>query len=688
MSLNNESSAPRTSATLPRTFVWIFLVAIVVLAGFVRFYRLGGPQLWGDEILFLRMCHPGLSVIDVIRQHLQSFGYIGHLPATAALSNLGMVFQGLHSIGDITPFAARLPSAVLGFLSILVFAWWLWRITRTTEIALVGLTLGAFSYIHIWHSQDAYYYAGQLFFMIMMLLYWSELAREEHRKSSWLWMGYVTSLIMLAFSHPAGIALIVPLSLATLVLASLHRQHWRRYVIMASIGLAICVVLAFMAGPPGAKAPWTDTYRYSIWVVAADVLDYCGFGPSNLRLALFCIVLIGGVATLLHRRNSITNTLLVLIPLVFTAVHVGGMSRVYAPKYFLLLWPLLMAIAAIGLGRLLLLLDLRLRVWGLALLALTAAANITPPLLVYYQLKGRWNCFETLLQNMEKRLDAGTLCVWDGGHATRFIPGFYVAKKPFIYGGLPDPYAASFVNRSVYRQLQNLRAAFPSVAYIEWGGVSEPYEIRFAGGKEKRDLINKEIAGLFPHCECPRDPALRTLALSGWYPGIPRFADDYALREECMLDHGSMKLYYASAIECGSLATPIFDPQTWQLLFTRDDRPILIGSPQAAFLLEQNLGPYTTNGAILNIQITTMQEGELDILANRVLLHHTRIEQAGTGGTITIPWNGERLVVEFHFRVVSGTFRGDIPSYGITGISVRPAPPSPPPKTTTENVTQ
>jgi hypothetical protein len=161
---------------------------------------------------------------------------------------------------------------------------------------------------------------------------------------------------------------------------------------------------------------------------------------------------------------------------------------------------------------------------------------------------------------------------------------------------------------------------------------------------------------------------------SSWTPGLPRLLTDRAERIEDQLDH-HLELFFSKAAERGDLATPFFDPRAWQLLFTSDNQPLLIGAPQAALLLEQNRDPRAANGAHLAIQLATIQTGELDILANGTLLQQARIEQPGAGGTIHIPWHGERLSVEFRFRTTPGQFRADVPTYAITGIAVRAGPP-------------
>ncbi len=670
-----ETPAKASPAWVSRRFLWCCVLILVLAAGWFRFYRLGQEEFWGDEILFLRMCHPGLSVTEVIQQHLQSFGYVGHLPATAALSNLALTLQGLHTQADITPLAARLPSALLGLAGLWVAVGWIWRLTRRAEVALLALALGGCSFIHVWHSREAYYYAGQFLFAALTLFCWTELTRtQDGRRQLALWLGYAASLLMLAFTHPAGSALIVPLAACSLVFAVRERARWRWHVLLAGLALAVCLLILWLAGPPRPPAPWNSAYRFPLWVVIPDLLEVLVFGPGPLRLALAVMVLMGGVIWLWRRHERILLAALACVPLVFLAVHIGGRSNPYAIKYFLLLWPLLLLVSAAGLAALLNLLPERWRAPGLVLLTALVILNVAPGLRLLYQLRSRSECFASLARYLDQRVDPGSFCVWDGGHALRFLPGFVVPQRPFLYGALPEASAEAFVQGVVQQQLANLRRAFPAVAYLEWGGLQGPYARKVAGSAEKIAAVKAGLEALFPHHDSIRDPGLEAFIRSGWYPGIPRLCADRDQRLADTLAHAPAVLHITAA-ENGSLAAPVFDPGTWQLVFSRDNQPLLLGAPQAALLLEKNLAPRIAAGAAAALSFIALQPGDLMLVANGRMVQQARIEQPGMGGVIQVPWHGERTIIEVRFQGAPGRFRPDQPAYGLTGITIRPALP-------------
>ncbi len=666
---------PPQAQELDRRWLWVLLALLLALGMFVRLYRLGGEDLWGDEILFLRMCHPGLTASEVIRVHLQSFNYIGHLPATAVLTNLGMQLQGLHAQADITPLTARLPSALLGILSLLAVSGWVWRLTRSATGTVLAMLLATFSFLHIWHSREAYYYAGQVLFAVLTLWGWTELTRADGCKKIWVWLCYVVCLLLLAFSHPAGVALLAPLSLASAILAVRQRAVWCRHALLAALGLVLCLVLCWiMLDKAQTSAPWTSTYRFPVWIVIPDLLEQLGFGPGPVRLVFFAGALLGGSVWMVRRRYPLGPTLLMLLPAIFLAIHLGGSSMTYSPRYFLLLWPFFILIVATGLAGLVTQLPLRWRATGLVALVVLAAANVAPGLGLLFQQQSRSECFGALLHRMEEKLDTGTVCVWDGGHALRFLPGFHVAQRPFTYGALPDPSAEAYLKGTIAQQLANLRRAFPAIAYLEWGGLHGSYARQVAGGVGQLEQSNARIAALFPHHEVFDDPIRRAFLESGWLPGIPRLLADREERIADQLAH-HLEFFYSTAADRGDLAAPYFDATAWQLLFTTNNLPMLVGAPQAALLLEQSGDPRATRGAHLALSFTAAQPGSLDFLANGTLLQQAQLATAGLGGTFTVPWHGERLVLELRFHGVPGNFNPEYPAYAVTAAAVRADPP-------------
>ena len=658
----------------------LLLMAIVWVAGCaLRFYHLGQPELWGDEILFLRMCDPASRVMDVVKTHLQSFGYIGHLPATGVLFHLGMRGQGIASLPEITPWAARLPAAILGSLSLLALMCWIWRLGRSWFMTAMAGALGAFSFIHIWHSQEAYHYVGQILFGILVLLCWTELTRAAGPgKSLALWLGYAVSLFMLAFTHPAGSALMLPLSICSVAFALRHRRRWRWHLMVAALGLAMCALILLAAGKPRPPGPGIEILRFPFWLVIPDLLENFVFGPGNLRLLAAIGVLAGGMISIVRKKDGVTISCLVLIPLIFLAVHVGGRSNPYFPRYFLLLWPVLMLVAAAGLEAAVLRLPGKWRVTGAVGLALLMAANVAPGVRLLYRLQSRSECFNQVARYLEQQVEPGSLCLWDGGHALRFLPGFVAPRRPFLYGALPDPSAEAFAGGAVETQLANLCRAFPAVAYLEWGGLRGPYARRVVPHPDQIAGVNARIAALFPHHETIRDPAHEIFYKSGWYPGVPRFCSDYDQRVMDNIEH-TPRIFYTTAASSGSLAAPIFDPGAWQLMFSQDHQPLLLGAPQAAVLLEKNSDSIIARGAHAALQLIAFQPGEFTLLANGAVIRQVHIEQAGMQGVVCVPWRGERMVIEVRFRGSPGQVRPDMPAYALTGIAVRQGlPPSSP----------
>ena len=154
------------------------LFAALLLAGIgLRAWRVGQPDLWGDEILYLRMCRPEMSAGQVVDAHLSSYKYIGHLPSTAILTNLGLKLQGVRTKDQVTPLNARLPSVVMGGVTLALLALWVFQLSGSRLQALLALGITAFSFVHIWYSREAYYYPGELLYAALVLVTGTPLLR-------------------------------------------------------------------------------------------------------------------------------------------------------------------------------------------------------------------------------------------------------------------------------------------------------------------------------------------------------------------------------------------------------------------------------------------------------------------------------------------------------------------------------
>ncbi|MEO0610932.1 MAG: glycosyltransferase family 39 protein, partial [Planctomycetota bacterium] len=153
----------------PRTF-WLLLLAMTVVGLIMRLLLIDRPSFWIDE-LYTVMHTTRFGEGNLTKQ----FGYI---PTLVSLSLAGALPERslsespeLWSSLGVTHTLVRLPSAIIGTVTILLLGW----ISRGVVGARTALWFAAFLAVAVWHlhmSQTGRFYVQQLlFYNLGFLLY-------------------------------------------------------------------------------------------------------------------------------------------------------------------------------------------------------------------------------------------------------------------------------------------------------------------------------------------------------------------------------------------------------------------------------------------------------------------------------------------------------------------------------------
>jgi 4-amino-4-deoxy-L-arabinose transferase-like glycosyltransferase len=181
---------------MPQAWIVMALLAMIVIGGGLRFYRLGYQSLWNDEIVTWISAQGSAWHVITQREENSNIPPLYYLVASASLalrSRLGV------------EAALRVPSVLVGVFSIpllfLVVRTWLDE--RVALLASVAMTISPF---HIWYSQEARPYA-LLLFLSLVAVYCLQRALAEPGRWEWK-AGTVVAAAATFYCHTVGVAFI------------------------------------------------------------------------------------------------------------------------------------------------------------------------------------------------------------------------------------------------------------------------------------------------------------------------------------------------------------------------------------------------------------------------------------------------------------------------------------------------
>jgi mannosyltransferase len=207
-----------------RRSFWL-VVALVLLAFFLRVYRLDHVSLRGDEsFTVIYSAKPLAELWEVIRD-------VEPNPPLYYFALRGTMFL----LGQ-SDFAARLLSALFGVLAVPL----LYQVARTLipdrrtgeTVALLAALLMAINPYQIWHGQDVRNYT--MWPALSLASLWLLLrALKESRPA--LWIGYIATALASLYTHYYDVFIILFENLFVILLHSKDRRLLRRWILVQAI---------------------------------------------------------------------------------------------------------------------------------------------------------------------------------------------------------------------------------------------------------------------------------------------------------------------------------------------------------------------------------------------------------------------------------------------------------------------
>ncbi|NQU44425.1 glycosyltransferase family 39 protein [bacterium] len=298
----------------------VFLLAVMLVGAFLRFFRLGDASFWLDEAI-----QAGAARVPTLM----------HAWGAAPLNKppLFYVIEFLVGRFSISEWALRLPSALAGIATILA-VWWVARtLLRDRLAALCAACLVAVSPLHIAYSQEArpYEMAALLSFLSVGAMFSLTAGRLSRSKllpaALWpalaVWSLYFgLEVFLLQVFWAAGVW----------VFGRRYREKARgARLFLIAAGMALLLMLPLLARlpssdytPPPYPAPPLSAR------LVGEIFGWLAFGTQErvvwAILPFFLILTVAGAVSLWRRRPAETLFLLLLI---------GGAQAVQVTSYLL-----------------------------------------------------------------------------------------------------------------------------------------------------------------------------------------------------------------------------------------------------------------------------------------------------------------------------------------------------------------
>ena len=211
------------------------LISTLIIASFFLFYNLDDRYLWKDEaetaLLAKSILSEGIPKSKIgqntIHIHLDSYLRSDGVWTYHPWLQFYITALSFKLFGHST-VSARMPFALIGFLSLLALFWFTFQLTNKREIALLSVIFLTFSVPFVLHMRECRYYASTVFFTILLLM--SYVSFLKHQRYS----GFLVLLFSNLLFH-SNYAAFIPVNCALILHYFLffRKDEWfKKFIIL------------------------------------------------------------------------------------------------------------------------------------------------------------------------------------------------------------------------------------------------------------------------------------------------------------------------------------------------------------------------------------------------------------------------------------------------------------------------
>lgn len=305
----------------------ILILILLLISTVIRFYQLDSG-LWLDEITTLETYarQPFREIVSSFESENQHFLY-------SLLAHASFLIFGESA------WALRLPAVLFGVGSIVALYLFGSQVTRPVE-ALLASALMAFSYHHVWFSQNARGYTGMLFWTLLSSWFLLRALRNA-RISEWSWFGLAAALGV--YTHLTMLFVVAGQFIvagATWFLQRKHSQPTRVLPLVFGFGMAGLLTVLFHAPViaqmssviGGSQVSVVEAWKSPFWTVR-EILTGLEIGFSGALVGFGSMVILGVGLISFWRSYPEVIGLFILPPLIGAAITLAIGHHLW-PRFF------------------------------------------------------------------------------------------------------------------------------------------------------------------------------------------------------------------------------------------------------------------------------------------------------------------------------------------------------------------
>lgn len=337
------------------------LAAITALAALVRLYHLGAKGLWADEIFTAVFADPANSWGEVARRALGT-----PIPSPPLWFWITHAFLLLFGKGDAI---VRLPSALAGILGVLAI-YLVGRRLFDTPTGLIAALLLAVAPLHVYHSQEARFYAVvPLLSLVALYGLWEGLTQKQTH--GWvlftlvtllgLYIHLTTFLVLAAEVTFAGLYLLAqsvgakhrfaPFAPTGTTLRDVGQRAAPLVASLAVIALAYLPMVPYLiVGATGDRGLGNPNLLSGLPLSPARVAVLAAMFGAGIGwgLSLYGAAFLVGFGDALRRRRAQAVLILTWMTVPFLVVALLRPKHWFAPKYVISIMPIYLLTVAWG----------------------------------------------------------------------------------------------------------------------------------------------------------------------------------------------------------------------------------------------------------------------------------------------------------------------------------------------------